>query len=368
MISAVLERKAWVFTRGKNFYANQFVFLVGPPGSGKGNIIAHAKMILGTMDLFLASTSVSRASIIDELNEASRKLINPGKIPEFTEYNFLNVIMTELGAFLSAYESDFINALTDIYDGVPYGDRKRAGKINIKMATPQINMLAGTTPAALQKILPEGAWDEGFMSRVICIYSGERLKTDPFTDEFEGEESIKLLKDIVEDLKLISKIYGRIYFDPEVEELVRNWIKMDLMPAPEHPKLVHYLERRLGHFFKLCIIASVSRASDMRIIVEDYQDAMNWLLEAEAMMPDIFANMGIGGDSKAMEDTWYYIYTTYKKTGKPVFDNAVCAFLSERVASHNIHRVIEIMVRSGMLRVEPVRGLQAYVPADKRKL
>lgn len=114
------------------------------------------------------------------------------------------------------------------------------------------------------------------------------------------------------------------------------------------------------------MIASIARSNEMVIEIEDYQTALGWLLDAEIRVVDIFHSMGVAGDSAAIDDTWDFIFRMYSKNGKkPVGEHSIVNFLRTKVPSHNIMRVIEVMARAGMIRLEMVGGQNAYTPAPK---
>ena len=59
--------------------------------------------------------------IIEELAEAERFVqINVNGVLTTQSFNALYIVSNELGVLLPAYETDFLNKLTDIYDGHPY--------------------------------------------------------------------------------------------------------------------------------------------------------------------------------------------------------------------------------------------------------
>lgn len=364
----MLERKVWARTKGSNLYPNLYIILVGPPGVGKSAILSHSERILRAVpELFVAPSSLTTASLIDTLDLAKRKIIRPTQNPAFAQFNSLQVIASELGVFLPAYDPAFMNTLTKLYDGELYEERRRTGKVNhIRIDSPQLNIVGGTTPSYLNSFLPDGAWDQGFTSRTIFVYCGTPVRTPIFSDEADLSHLEKTYLGLVHDLKLISALFGKLEWDTDAAAAITNWDDTGLPPIPEHGKLAHYNSRRLAHAIKLCMVASVSRGSDLRIKLDDYNNALDWLLEAEAVIPDIFASMGVTAEGQTINDCWHYIFTAYAKGGKkPVSEHRIYEFLRNRVPSHSIKNVIEVMVRSHMLKVDLTTGLTCYVPGEK---
>lgn len=363
-----MERRLWVRTKGSNLYPNIYTILVGPPGVGKSAVLSQVERFLRAIpDIHVAPSSVSAASLVDYLVLANRKIIRPNEVPPFVQFHYLTAVASELGVFLPVYDPLFMNSLTKFYDGEYYEERRRTGKVNhLKIEHPHLTIIGGTTPSYLNSFLPEGGWDQGFTSRTIFIYSGEQPYTALFDDEHQYAGLEKIYLDLLHDLKGISGLYGKFSWSPEAAHVIEEWNKAGLPPVPEHNKLVHYNSRRLAHQIKLCMIASIARSNEMVITLEDYQTALDWLLDAESRVVDIFHSMGVAGDSAAIDDTWDFIFRMYNKNGKkPVGEHSVVNFLRAKVPSHNIMRVIEIMVRSGLIKLEMVAGQNAYTPAAK---
>lgn len=363
-IAAALERRVWVRTLGDDLFPNLYVVLVGPPGIGKSAAIRTGERLLRLVqDIQVAPTNVSSASIIDALGDAKRQI----PFPVYTEFNAIVAFASEFGNFLPAYDSTIMNLLTKVYDGEPIEDRKRTKSISVKIDKPILSILGGTTPSYLNSFLPEGAWDQGFTSRSIFVYSGDRQIIDPFSESTEQVALERLYVNLLHDIKLIGKLSGRITFESGATEAIRTWHLAGGPPVPDHGKLLHYISRRTAHLLKLCMVAAVARG-DLQISLADYQLALDWLIEAEALMPEIFKSMGSSSDSQVMEDTWHFIWTAWVKEKAPLPERRIVHFVQQRVPYHSVLRVIEIMVRSGVLEHcgPGPDGRATYKPAPKQ--
>lgn len=348
----------------ETFYPNLYVVLCGPPGVGKTVLTSRVwKFLSEIKDQHLASTSVTAASLMDDLREAERHLIMPDRVPAAVHFHSLKIVSNELGVLIPQYENDFMNKLTDIYDGHPFSERRRTKDLHFKLEAPQINMLAATTPAYLNNIMPEGAWDQGFISRVILVYSGEVVMR-PLFSELEFDQ--KRYDTLVYDLKHIAKIYGEVKFSKDAADAISHWYLNRGEPRPDHPRLLHYNTRRVGHLIKLCLVATLSKNDSLVVELDDYAEALDWLVEAETYMPDIFKAMTAGGDGKAIDDLWHHAYTIYRKEQKPIAASRLIIFLQERVPAHSVARILQVMVSAEILKESIEKNGKCYVPKARK--
>lgn len=364
LVSAVLERKAWLTTVKGRWFPNQYILLVGPAGVGKSLCTTLANNLIDEIrseqdQLHLAPTSVTKASLIDRLNDAERRIIRPLETPSVISFNSLIIIPNEFGVFLPAWEAEFMNTLTDLWDCGRYAESRRTGNTKIEIPNTQLNILSATTPAQLTNLLPEGAWEQGFMSRVLMVYSGETTHTDLFAElDLNGE----LFKDLASDLKDIYKIYGEFTVNDEAKEAINEWSKAGGPPIPDHPKLVSYRTRRAAHLLKLMLVASASSDGDRIITLDHYAEALDWLVELESFMPDVFKSIKVGGDGRAMEECWHFAYHKYIKTKEPVPEHLIITFLQERVPAHSVDKILDVMTRARLLEKKFIAGGHGYVP------
>lgn len=336
------------------------MFLVGHAGIGKTRAIRAAmEFIQEIPELHLGATSMTMASLVDHMNEAKRTIVNlPNPI---IEYNSLLIGADELSAFMDQFDTGLIAGLTTFYDVVPYSQGRRVKDIRIKIARPQLNILCGTTPSNLVRFIPEFAWEQGFTSRILMIYSSEQ----PIIDVFNTPK-VEKPKDMIYDLKVINSLVGEFGWSNEFATAMHNWKLLGYEPRPKHPKLEHYNTRRFGHMLKLCMVASVDRSSALQLEIEDFNRAAKWLLEAESWMPDIFTS-GVGSaDSKAMDEVLHYI----EKYGpKGISEHQVVNMIRSRIVQGSqAVNILKTMEAAGMIKatmIEKATGNRIFVAMPK---
>ena len=347
-------------------YPNVYILLIGGPGVGKTDALRNTQDLWATLpDLKVAPSSVSRASLADSLNAAARSILRPQE-GTFIKFNSLQVCAEEFGTFLSAYETEFMSTLNKLFDCTPYSESKRSMKESLSIPNPQLTIAAGTTPAWLSNTLPESAWSEGFSSRLIMIFCQEIVKVRLFEIIHQDEA---LLADLEYDLKAIHAMYGQMMIEPSVSEAIQAWYMLNGPPIPEHPKLAHYLPRRPLHLMKLCTILSAARSNEYIIRMEDYQEALDMLLEAETYMPDIFKSMTYNSDTNVIDETFSFLWQAYSKEGKGISEHRIIHFISQRAPSYSVEKILNIMIQSGIITVDSIGtglgGRNTFKPTPK---
>ena len=358
VLAAAMERRLWIKTSFGELYPNLYVVFVGPPGVGKTLMTSQVRSFLynlsdagDTKGFHLSAASETHASLIDSLREATRRFIVPNTM-EMANFNALTVVSNELGVLLPEYDPFMMSKLTDLYDGYPYSERRRTKELNFTIPNPQINLLAATTPSFLVDTLPEGAWDQGFLSRTMLAFSAETMYRDIFAQVTTRDA---LGQDLTKDLRHIFTLYGKMSFTEEVVKAFRTWDSGGRLPLPDHPKLLHYNTRRAAHLLKLCMILTVADRDSLQIDIKDYDLALDTLIELEVYMPEIFKAMTTGGDSRAMEEVWYHVAILYGKEKKNISEARILAFLAERIPAQNVDRVMNVMVKTGIF-IEEFEG------------
>lgn len=369
-IAGALERRVWLKVGRRTLYPNMYVLFVGGPGVGKTDTIREVyNFWVQLSGLHVAPSSISRAGLADALFEAERSIVRPTEPIPFTHFNSLQVAAEEFGTFLSQYETEFMSTLNHLYDCIRYSEKKRSinkGEERVVNA-PQLNIIAATTPAWLSGTLPPTAWAEGFASRLMIIYNGERLSKFPFQlDDID----IEFENAMIHDLKQIFELNGEFNFEPQFEDCFREWFNIGYAPEPEHPKLAHYLPRRFIHFLKLCMVMAASRSNDMTLRVADFQNAQNLLFEAEMYMPDVFRAMtsSVDGGAATLDETFNFVHITYHKEKRPVLEHRILYFISLRTPQHSVSHILANLINSRMIEMvdkSNLVGKSTYKPVPR---
>jgi len=367
-----MERKVWLRSQGENIYPNVYVFLVGPPGTGKTRALMACWRLWNTLEGYhVAEISLTKAALIDRLSEATRQIYTGG----IEDYNSLLIAAPELGALLPSYDSDFMNTLTHLYDGHLYTERRRSAKQDFQpILNPNVNLVACTTPGFLTSAMPASAWNEGFLSRVCIAYSGEvEIKEFDLAESNPHHGNARLRDALIHDLRKISERSGKISWTERAIATAEDYNRREfdivtesgvsILPKPTHPRLMHYNTRRPVHFLKLCMICAIDRGTE-HIDLPDVLSAIDLMIEVEKAMPDVFTAMSSGGDAQVITDCIYWVMTENiraKDEGVPM--HLVHEWLLSRAPATHVQRIFELMVKAKMIRVLEIPG--GYVVKTK---
>jgi hypothetical protein len=263
------------------------------------------------------------------------------------------------------YEPNKMGYLTHIYDGLYFKETRRSREDDLVIAKPNLTILAGTTPSFLGGFLGDEAWEQGFCSRTIFVYSEKKKDNTIFHSAVDRQVSEEGFGALSRDLNTISLLYGEAVWSREAMEAIELWYKEGAKPAPLHGRLQNYNTRRVLHTLKLAIIASMARDNDLIVQLEDFEMAREWLLEAERHMPEIFKRMSVTVEARAIDDAMFRMEQLYAKTGEPVPEHyLIQALISSKIKGTDAPKVADLMVKARRLRLvrNETTGQLWYIP------
>jgi hypothetical protein len=214
----------------------------------------------------------------------------------------------------------------------------------------------------LSETLPDVAWSQGFMGRMIIIFSPEEIDFD-VDSLFKPAKDAKLdyyREDFKEYLKTLCDQCGVFRATPAAQAAIKEWKRENFEPKPDHPKLVDYCRRRMFQCLKLCMVSSISRGLSFMIEEGDFQRARGWLLAAEARMPEFFRSLSTKNDSALIADLRNFVLNEQKKSAeKTVRRSFLVSYLHSQVTAERVPRIIELAKDMGVIKVVGIDGVTA---------
>lgn len=350
-IAGALDRRVWTEIQGLEMYPNLFVVLTGPPAAGKSVAVSEAKRLwVGTKLFNVAPSGMTKAAFIDQMIEKTHSFVVDGHT---RMCNTMLVPAPEFSHLMPDYDAKFTSVVNDAYDCNPtLEDRTRGGKQLIIVNRPCISILAGTTPQFLGNLFPDRAYGEGFVSRIIMIYSALRVKKKMFK---KAKRDKVLGAKLLSDLILIGspEMTGAFKWVTEAEDAVEYWNENLEEDAPRHPRLQNYNKRRIAHVVKLSMSMSVSRNNKLIVTMEDYSGAKKMMEEAEHLMPEIFKEMASSEDASELKEIHQYMFSYCRnKEVEMIPEHSLIHFMSERIPVNRIPYFIQIMIQTNSMKVE----------------
>lgn len=357
-----MRRQVWTeLVDGRPIYPNLFLFLVGPPGVGKTEAIVPAGEHLRKSDTAkIAPNDITKQGLLDKLAGAAEAVTwsNP---PRVEEYHYMALVIRELSNFMDKYDAALAGLLTDIFDCPPVNEENKRSGAGTAIVRPGLCMMAGTATKNLGKTISGDLWGQGFMARVIMVYSADKPKIKFFQKTGSKREVVD--PELVEMLGRIGEQKGEVLWTTEAQEAFGEWYESGMKPVPSHAKLVEYNERRFFHVSKLSLISALSHLR-MEITLDDFNTALAWLEEAERDMPEIFKEMIVHSDGEILREMHMAMWALFSTGKKPIHYQQMASFLITKVAARDIPRLIEAAEGAGLFdRSAGTTGMTAtYIP------
>lgn len=363
LIGTALGRKVWSVNRRGKVYPNLFIMMIAPPGVGKSEASRIGRRFLRDINVAIAPSHISKASLIDELAENKTEYLLNGTLRHFSA---LTIMAHEFNLTFEERNSHLMATLADLWDCPPIlSERKRSRNKGAREETTNTctNILAGIQPVIMHEMFPASAWGGGILARFIFVYTpiAERilLRDREATGQFGLLEA--QYTTLVQDFSKIAKLSGSFKEEASFEDAYMEWaIDRGEKPRPQHPRLENYNVRRPHQMEKLSMIAAASRGS-MTLTAADHAKALGWLEDDEVNMDDIFLAMNISDDAAVVSDLVSYLWRQAGGDFVPYTD--VYRYLWTKVPSERIEPVLDAAIEAEMiLRKDNPKG---YKPNAK---
>lgn len=302
-VSACMGRHCWLETGIGKHYANLYVLLVGPPATKKGTSIKFATNLIkqatsvrfapkdtgGKRQGLITAMEKGFNNMESSIENALLSLDNIAKLNFSTndlDRHCMFICASEFGSFIGQNNLEFTRFLLEMWDGEDYPYQLKNELITLK--DPLLALLGGTTASEISALLPPEAIGQGFMSRIILVFS-------PHKEKHVALSKAKILKHMETKLKetlswIEKSLTGPIKFSKDAEvysdalELRSNKIN--------DTRFIYYSERRHIHLLKTTMCLTALNKSNT-IEREDLEQADILLSAVEEFMPDALGEYGL---------------------------------------------------------------------------
>lgn len=327
-------------------YPNIYIFLVGPPGTGK-TVALHGTLplLLKSRAVLVAPNDVTKQGLLDALLNAPRTFTTEGRLATF---HYLTLSISELSNFMANYDIDLAGILTDLYDCPPVNEEWKRSHGEAKLINnPGLSFIIGTATQNLGNTISPEMWGSGFMARIIIIFSSDEvIPGDMFAEVAESAVSDA---ELIDGLKRISALTGQFDWHPEAQIMLNAFRLRSRGEDSIHNRLAHYHTRRWFHLGKLAMTAALSDFT-LTLTPTHMELALGWLAEAELAMPEVFKDMISHEDGAIYEELHRAFFTWQMRSRKPVLHSMLVNWLRKRVASHQVERIIQIACSADLFR------------------
>lgn len=315
-LSAALGRNVWLPFGPGRIFPNQYVILVGSPGVRKSSAIKMAKNVLAKSGFRSFAADKTRQekfledlAMDDQLKEESDDglaLLDLDLDEKVAKEVF--VVADEFNLFMGQNNLDFMTILGSLWDWdseeIPFRYRLKNSK-SVNIWQPTLSILGGNTPVGMLEAFPPAALGQGFMSRLLLIYSDTPNKKIAFPTEPDAELA-RLLEAKLREIR--QSIRGPMQMTAQaksaLELIYKTW------PPLEDSRFLSYSTRRFTHLLKLCMLVAAANLS-MEITKDHVVEANTVLAYAELHMPKALGEIGKSRTSEAANKIMQVLYAAH---------------------------------------------------------
>ena len=341
-ISACLGRRCWLPFGPMTIFPNQYIALVGTPGTRKStamNIMKRnlrkstgvrfapvdtagqrqglveamrgrndSEEFLDNVELAAAEDSLAGltldqvariTNVRDEEFKDSDLYDEARSFISGMDKHHIMVTATELSRFIGQNNFQMLDFLGTMWDGEDYEYQTKTGLTVLR--EPLINLLSCTTPTSINIAMPPAAGGQGFLSRMILVYGSRKYKSVPRPSEPDPELVLAVKGQFNRSYLECAGIFEETPDAKSYCESLYEW-KLEI----NDPRFGYYHERRQDHLIKLAMAMAASR-TDTTIVKDDYETAHRILRATERGMPDALGEFGMNPLAALKQNMLEYI-------------------------------------------------------------
>lgn len=360
-IGALLGRQVYLPFGHSKIYTNQYIMIMGSPGSRKSTAMSIAKNLLGESGFTrFGPDKTSKERFLMEMRQHEESYdIADLEALTLDEPAEVYVVASEFTDFIGQNNMEFITMLTNLWDNPSEYKNPKIHGASVVVHQPTVNIIGGNTTQGFALAFPPESLGNGFLSRVLFVYgepTGIQVAWPKPSDPLIGADLANRLREIK------AQVTGEVTLGGGVLDLGDRIYKefRDI----DDVRFKHYSTRRFTHLLKLSIIIAATRLSTV-IEKEDMLKANTLLHYTESNMPKA---LGEFGKSK-YSDTTNKVLDYLNSSRAPVTVNELW-----KVVSNDLPKMSELVdILKNLQGAEKIKQMTAkgktgYVTHHEAKL
>lgn len=261
VLGAAINNKVWIH-RGDSdllpkLFPNPWVLLLAPPGRGhKTSTINMGVNILqqACPEVRLIADKITPEGLVKALSAPDSKemvRIGPRDATGLVKAPELSVFFGK-----QTYNVGLVQLVTDLYDYREEWSSETIGRGKTVLKNNCISVLGGSTPDWLQTMLPQDAFEGGFLPRFVIVeMPSTYFKREPKPKKPKGAS----LERIVQGLRIFAQFRGEMSWTCEGDECYVQYYK-NLIPTGDKQHDA-YMERSVEQVIRVAMLLAIAEGS-----------------------------------------------------------------------------------------------------------
>lgn len=288
IMGAYLGRDCWINFGIGLIYPNQYIMLMGSPGTRKGSAMGPGKRLLKTVGYsrFSADKTSKERFLMD-----MKQFDNVAGLEDLENLTMdapaeSYIMSGEFTDFVGQGNMEFITMLTNLWDNLDkYKQPKITGK-SVEVEKPTVNLLGGNTPDGFALAFPPEALGNGFLSRTLLIHA------DPTSNRIAWPEALDDLQLHTLGMRMVEakqRMAGQIAVSAAARAIGKEIYETEI--PVDDARFTHYQQRRFIHLLKIALLLAVY---DQKATIDPVHiiRANTMLVAAERVMPRALGEFG----------------------------------------------------------------------------
>ena len=361
-LSAMLKRDVWLEWVPEPLYPNFYIFLVGPPKTGKSVTIRYVERLVKAAPNYIKNQGIAHLKMVNiqrskatpeglslALTQRNLSWNENGEYGSLKTGSELTMLISELANLLGKqnYNAGLVSRLTDLYDCKDEDDELTIGRGAKKFKNIYVTMLGGTTRTSLETEVPIEVFGEGFMSRVVLVSQPIPTRAYPYPRWIPDGPSTN---EIARRLAWVVQKAGEFTLAPDTRDAYNKWYQKfhKRLIKGADDKYAAMMNRYDIHLLKLALIIRVQRYEGGEVIsLEDFEMARKLLERTIEKAEKAVENVGMTFYTKMYNRTKVILMRKKKVTRRTVLTS-----LSPYGATADIvWRVLEHLLQEDLITV-----------------